>query len=633
MQRNCPRIVGALAGFLIFILPVRADLRPDPPGSVPATVVQAPDTNKPVQQLPPIIVIGERMNEPVSTTIISKETINKLKADKVSDLLSGVCGVSIQDYGGLGGVQSAILRTAGSSARSLVLVNGRPANDPYNGGFNFTLVGPNLLDHLTVYRGSFSHLFGRDALGGLVTLTTKSLDTDEPYAKFDVAQGAFGTHRYQFDFGRSLVRNTSIYLASDIENTQGYRDSSAASLASVSGNLSVRFRNDLKIRWDVLYHEDRIQTPGRIGYPSFGEQADRRWDGDIVLELPGRTQVVGYYTRSRLDYRYSGDSSWSRYASYGLTGSKDFKFGSHQAGFGLDVQQTNALSSAIRERSLFEGGGLVGYVFDRGPAIASATVRFDRLHTGETSLNPSVKAGFRLKRAGDRPGGSGDRVDVALFYAGFGRSFRSPTVTELYWPVDSVWRYRGNPGLKSESGVSFELGSRIKTGRLFLEAAGYHSRNRNLITTGMDPDSFYTKVNIDSVSSFGVEGAVKIEPVPGLIATISHSQFWAETNLPFTPPYHTTVAVEYRLPLFAKRILPFVRLEAVFAGSRFDPYAIDGRGLEAYQVYNLIAEVKVIDLTLYGRVGNLFDRQYDLISGYPMPPRHWRLGAAWEFLD
>jgi outer membrane cobalamin receptor len=618
------KILVAIAGMLMSVVPLRADVVPD---------TTKPDTTKKIYQLPPIVVIGERMNEPASSTSIPKEKIAELKADRLSDLLSQLCGVNLQDYGGIGGVQSAIIRTTGSSARSLVLLNGRPANDPYNGGFNFTLIGPNLLDRLTLYRGPFSHLFGRDALGGLVALTTKSLATDSPYSRIDVARGSFATNRYQFDFGRSLIRNTSMYLASDIEKTRGYRDSSATELYSLAGNISARLGDNFKVRGDLLFHQDNIQTPGQDTalFPPDkkewaagpGIQNDKYWDGDLVFQLPAQTQAVVYYTNSRIDYSYANSVSWNHYYTYGSNLSKDFKLGHHEAGLGIDFQQTNAGSSAIGGRSLLEGGGMVRYRFDSNPFIAAATLRFDRLHTGEAVFNPAVKLGYRLK-------------NDALFYAGFGRSFRAPTVTELYWPTDTVWRYRGNPNLKSESGMSFELGSRIKKGWVTFEAAAFQARYKNLITPGMDKEGYYTKLNIDSVTTLGAEGAIAVEPLPGFAVSIAHSQSWADTNLPYTPSYHSSIALEYHRQLFEKRVEPFIRLEAELADSLYDPawWVTTGQAkLPGYQVFNLLASVKIIDLTIYFRLNNLYDQKYQIIGGYPMPPREWKVGLAWEFWE
>ncbi len=618
MKRMQKILLTVLSGGVIAFLPAEDEVKPE--------------TLKTVYQMPPIIVIGERVSEPTNSSFIPKAAIEELKTDKISDLLSELAGVSVTDYGGIGGVQSAIIRTTGSSSRSLVLLNGRPANDPYNGGFNLNLIAPNLLDQVTLYRGPFSHLFGRDALGGLIALTTKSLNTGKPYSKAEIAAGSFGTNRLQFDFGRSLIRNTSFYFASDILTTQGFRDSSAARLYSLSGNVSARFSENFKMRWDLLFHQDSIQTPGQDSalFPANkkewaappGIQKDKRWDGDLILQLPAATQAVAFYTNSRLDYSDRYSSSGHRYQTYGINLSKDFKFGVHETGFGFDVQNTNASSSEITERSLLEGGGSAHYRFNRYPVIAAATLRFDRLYTKENAFNPALKLGYWL-----RPG-----VSV---YAGFGRSFRSPTITELYWPTDTIFRYRGNPHLKSESGISYELGTKIKYGWLNFEAAVFEAHYKNLITTSVDTENYLTKLNFDSVTTRGVEGTLAIEPFRGCKASASYSQFWADTALPYTPGYRVFIALEYRHPFFEKKVEPLIRFETEMAGNRFDPFwwSVQQEKLPSYAVYNCLAWVKIIDLTICSRLNNLLDSKYELIGGYPMPPREWKMGVAWEFWD
>jgi iron complex outermembrane receptor protein len=72
-------------------------------------------------------------------------------------------GVGMRGFGGRGSLQS----------RTLVLLDGQPVNDSYTGQVNWTTVSIEEVERVEVVRGSFSSLYGGNAMGGVINVLTK----------------------------------------------------------------------------------------------------------------------------------------------------------------------------------------------------------------------------------------------------------------------------------------------------------------------------------------------------------------------------------------------------------------------------------------------------------------------------
>ena len=81
------------------------------------------------------------------------------------------------DDGAFGGVTSVRMRGA-SSDKTLVLIDGVPQNDPSdpNGAYDFANLDLSNIERIEILQGPQSSLWGSDAIGGVVSLTTRELE-------------------------------------------------------------------------------------------------------------------------------------------------------------------------------------------------------------------------------------------------------------------------------------------------------------------------------------------------------------------------------------------------------------------------------------------------------------------------
>jgi vitamin B12 transporter len=129
-----------------------------------------------VQVLNPIVVTatgtGVSMKDnSTSTTIITHSQIEARQDAYVAEFLRDVPGAIISQSGGRGGQTSLFLR-GGNSNMTMVMLNGFRLND-VGGAFDFNKLTVDNIQRIEVVRGPMSSLYGNDAMTGVVNLFTR----------------------------------------------------------------------------------------------------------------------------------------------------------------------------------------------------------------------------------------------------------------------------------------------------------------------------------------------------------------------------------------------------------------------------------------------------------------------------
>ena len=140
--------------------------------------------------------LGQTANEAgTAISIITSDDIDLLGFDYAVDALASAPGVTINQNGAFGGQASVRIRGA-SSEQTLVLIDGIAVNDPTSpgGGFNFARLDTANIDRIEVLKGPQSTLWGSDAIGGVVSVTTKKTKEGGSLSGFGEI-GSFDTFR------------------------------------------------------------------------------------------------------------------------------------------------------------------------------------------------------------------------------------------------------------------------------------------------------------------------------------------------------------------------------------------------------------------------------------------------------
>lgn len=108
---------------------------------------------------------------PASVTVVTREEIAARQLETVADILRATPGFSVGRNGGRGALTSLFPR-GGESDYTLVLVDGMRLNG-FGGGLDLGLLPFADVEQVEIVRGPQSAVFGSDAIGGIVHLTTR----------------------------------------------------------------------------------------------------------------------------------------------------------------------------------------------------------------------------------------------------------------------------------------------------------------------------------------------------------------------------------------------------------------------------------------------------------------------------
>lgn len=196
-------------------------------------------------------VIGSHIKQTNLPKItLSSDQIQALSVTSFADVLRGLPGIDISQQGGSSGLTFLSIR-GGEPNFVVVLIDGVKVNDPTNsrgGAFDLATFDPNIIEKVDVYYGSFSSVYGSDALSGVLSIQTKQA-TDERTIVANVNAAAKGVKGASTHISLPLSKvanfNLSASLQDDDNSTFGDAFKRTAFVASIKSSL------DTTSKWQV----------------------------------------------------------------------------------------------------------------------------------------------------------------------------------------------------------------------------------------------------------------------------------------------------------------------------------------------------------------------------------------------
>ncbi len=489
---------------------------------VPVFAQETAETPEPIREQ--LVVTASRSetrigDTPASIVTLSKREIGTSAAPSIDDILRQTVGFSIfrrsSSRNANPTTQGVSLRGVGSSgaSRSAVLFDGVPLNDPFGGWIQWNRVAPIELERIEVLRGGASSLYGDGGLSGAINMLPRR-DDDLAYG-IDVFGGTQKTLSGS-GFLASEFKNWLLSLSGSHYQTRGYKpveESVRGPVDSYAGVRSSGFRG--RIGRDLGENGSMFVSPsyfGEVRSNGTGLQTNRIhirqlvFGGDLQKNVTFRWRIYG--GTQVFDQVFSSVNSTRTselltrvqrvpVQNVGFSTSVSKVFGDHQLIGGLDIRNVRGASDEIAytngiPTSLIGPGGrqttIGAFVQDLvkigSKLVIVGSLRADRwenynafsstrvFSTGvttittfpdreETSFSPKIAALFHLS----------DRFSL---YANASRSFRSPTLNELYrsFRVGNVLTL-ANENLRAERANNVEGGISFGENRTFIRATGF----------------------------------------------------------------------------------------------------------------------------------------------------------------
>ncbi len=640
-----------------------------------ASVLGAQEGPLPMEQ---IVVTATRtattvLDSPDHVTVISAADIAASGAVSMAEVLSQQAGLSVTDNGTIGSVQSLQIRGS-TTNQVLVLIDGVRANDSRQGGADLSQIPVENIERIEIVRGGSSALYGADAVGGVVNIITKSraertitlsLQNGSylPHVGVQVLEGAgeqpvaanalnlVDTQKVGLQLFRALgpvellatgsfTRAANGFMWLDQTYVDAYRRRVNAGLLGGGGSLSLEAPVGAgKAGFKAQYDYSSIGVGGTIDTDPFVLSTDATQQRSalqsqlffVTPQLGSRALSVEarlFYKFTRLDYQEPTPT------------------------FGALVDDTHRLHTVgldlVQRFSAFEWAGLVyggNLVYD----LAQSTTigQRDRLSGGAFLELPlyllpkfTITPMARYDLYSDFPGDLTYKLalvynlsDNASLKASGGKSYRAPTLNDLYWPNDGF--AAGNPNLRPETGYSADLGLTVAARSLEINLFGFVRYVLDGIVWAETAPFFYQPVNIGEALYPGAEADLSLTLFRHLRLSAAYtflysfvlqgssaSYSFADDKRALYAPVHTADgAVEFTTGG------TLLRVDAQFVGPRFSDEA-NTKALDWYLVLNAEARQKItrfLTLTLAGK--NLLNQVYQTVSGYVMPPFTFWLGA------
>ena len=203
-------------------------------GGALAQIAPPPDYD---QKLKDVVVEASRSGTPLdemplNTTILTPEVLEISPDQTIDQILKNVPGVILPDqpyYQRDPTGQSINTRGLGN-ARTLVLIDGVPANDAFYGTVQWNLVPTSSIESVEYVRGGVSSLWGNYGMGGVINIRTKNPTNSQQ--EVSGSAGGYGTTNGAVS--KDLLVNDSLQLRASFDyfSSLGYDNYSTLSPAT-----------------------------------------------------------------------------------------------------------------------------------------------------------------------------------------------------------------------------------------------------------------------------------------------------------------------------------------------------------------------------------------------------------------
>jgi outer membrane cobalamin receptor len=635
-------------------------------------LIGAQDQDLPTFELDAVTVTASRISEPASesppaVSVVSASEIEAQGATTVAEALSDVPGLSLSDKGPAGSQVSVSLRGS-TTNQVLVLIDGIRANDALTGLVDISAIPLDSVERMEIMRGGGSSLYGGDALGGVINIITKKKASPlalvlengsylptarvagfgwQKVAQPASAKSLVDSQKASFSWGPavgdavlrlagSATRAANAYTF--IDSNSDKRELQNAALLGANASLGATVPLDSgKIMADVAGAWSRVGVPGLQSQPTLGAaevdtsaRATLKYSTERFLTDLLSLDATAHAEYAGIDYTDTATPANDGHHKI-VTAGADFAQTAYATdwltlAYGTSLSYASAWSDAVGSPQRFAGGAYIEPAFTVGSLSIRPSIRYD-FYSDFSPRYPYGGIGGALGTAYKLSDSDVLKLDLS-------RAFRVPTFNDLYWPAQGG--AAGNPDLKPETAYEADVGFERRQGTLRYTATAYLRYSQDVILWQPGTDGVWRPSNFGTALYPGLEQEVAARFAERYTISANYSYLYSyvlsgglslsdDKRLPMTSVHHLKGSLSYegeRLSWSAT---------GSYASLRYLKTA-NVAYLPAWFTLDAILRWKASKVvSAYVAGDNIFDEQYAIIDGYPMPGTKIRVGIELKY--
>lgn len=593
-----------------------------------------------------------------SVTVFTADQMAERQYRTVDEALRYTPGVQVDSMGGSGTLTTVRIRGM-DSGRTVLLMDGMPMNDPssIDGSFDFAGFSLDNVAQLEVLRGPQSTLYGSNASGGVVNMTSKK--GSGPFSGYISAEGgsrgtamtrigsSAGTDKVDYSFAGSLQHTDGF---SSYNKDRGFNERDGYDQGTFSLRLGANptdglrfdlfsFASKSKVEFDDT---DDLFNPYEEGIATKLERYMVRPQVSLSL-FDGRWEQkagVGYMqTKRNQEHPFSFNMSRNEYL--GDVAKFDYQSIFHLNSVNTILAGVDVLSESMRYNDPFYGAN---GKFNSGSVTHVGIYLEDQINFRDAFF---LTAGVRQEHH-DSFGGKTTWKGSAMYVfptrtklkASAGTGFKAPDLYRLYVgaPNNPWGPTRPNPNLKPETSFGWDAGFEQAFGeddRLTFGGTYFFNRVKNKIDTDFVNSTYR---NIAGYESWGVEAFVRYAFTESIVLNANYT--WLRERDSANPG---SLTIQMRRPLHEFSVNldgKFLEKGTFTAGVRYTGRRWDVENfapwgtvrMPSYVVARVGAAWKFTEnIEIFGRVENLLDKKYEAVNGFGTAPISFFAGATLSF--
>jgi vitamin B12 transporter len=596
-----------------------------------AAVEAATAQQVPVIDLETYTVSASRMELPLgevgsSVTKITAEEVARFAGEMATEVLRHVPGLYLRNTGNLGSAPGITMR--GLPVAPLVLIDGIEVNHPGSGNvFNFGNLPIHVIESIEVLRGAQGALYGANALTGVISITTRKGETEQPYTRLGASYGSRNTYQGYASVSQALDwmnyfvtvghYHTDGFSVQDPSWGPEWADDDLHRSSQLFGKFLFPINESTELGFWMKWMDNKSEfdpgTPSPWSIPvlnNFSTSEHKLLKGELRMQW-----LENLGSRTSISYHQVDEFAQDHWG----------------------IRDTNA--ELLKADLLFEGqvgdtyrwvGGFEwkraedtvgGYRMDTGSVFMENVISFNE--DGQVTLAGRYDDNDTFGSKSTWRASTAYRIPEwnLRFKASGGVSYDAPEINQLFGP----W---GNPGLVSEDGWSYDLGweQDLLDGAISWSVTWFDIRVEDRIEYLRSTFNF---ANVDWASR-GVEVSIRYKNSVGTQVQLGHT--WADAErkraedplLFHSPETHTSLLIDQGL--LDDRLL--VSLSALWMGAR---ETWDGK-TDGYLTMDFMLRYRhQADTEVWVKVENLFDEEYEEILSYRTAGRGFFAGLSFAF--